>query len=227
MQRHLLRRNAGQILQLAQHGGIIVPQYVQLHQHIVHRTEIEVRGDGIGGHIVRRMLNRRELVDRIFLRQHHHARGMLSRGALYAGDAIGKALLFRVGQGKPALLRVFQHIAVGGLFRHRADRARAEAEFRAEQFLDVIVRHRLIFAGEVQVDIGHLVALEAEEYLERDVETVAPHFGSANRTLFGRQIQTRGVARGNIEFIMLALRADVVRRKRIDLRNTGQERHEG
>ena len=39
VQRHLLRRDAGQVLQLAQHGGIIVSQDVQLYQHVVHGAE--------------------------------------------------------------------------------------------------------------------------------------------------------------------------------------------
>ena len=151
---------------------------------------------------------------------------MLAGGALDAGDALGQTLLFGGGQAQSALLGVLEHIAVGGLFGDGADGAGAEAVLCAEQFLDVVVGHRLIYAGEVQVDVGYLVALEAQKDLEGDVEAVLVHAGAADRAVLQRHVEAGGILLGDVEFVVLALRADVVGRQRVDLGDARQERHQ-
>jgi hypothetical protein len=145
VQRYLLRRNARDVLQLAQHSRVIVSQNVQLDQNIVHGREVKVRGDGLGGHIVGRVLNGCELIDFILLRQDDHARGMLSRCALDACDSSRQTLLLRIAQAQPSLLGVLENITVCGLVRNRADGSRAVAVFRTEELLDVVVCNGLIF----------------------------------------------------------------------------------
>ena len=89
------------------------------------------------------------------------------------------------------------------------------------------MRHGLVFAGEVEVDIGGLVALEAEEGLERDLVAVAPQRRAADgAVLFGQvDAAARLVAHGG-EFGVFAVRAAVVRGEGVDLRDAGKIRHE-
>ena len=84
----------------------------------------------------------------------------------------------------------------------------------------------LVLAGEVQVDIGHLVAAEAEERLKRDVETVLAQLRPAPGAHLVRHIRAAAEARAGVKVRILALRADIVRRERVDLRDAGEIRHE-
>ena len=83
------------------------------------------------------------------------------------------------------------------------------------------MRLGLIFAGEVEVNIGGLfVAWEAEECLERDIEAVTVHARAAfGAVLFGH-VRAAAVAAVGDELRVLALGADVVRREGVDLRDT-------
>ena len=97
---------------------------------------------------------------------------------------------------------------------------------RAEELFGVLMRLGLVFAREVQVDIGHLVAAEAEERLKRDVETVLAQLHPAPGAHLVRHIRAAAEARAGVKVRILALRADIVRRERVDLRDAGEIRHE-
>ena len=85
---------------------------------------------------------------------------------------------------------------------------------RAEKLLGVLVRLSLILTGEVEVDIRRFfVAGEAEEGLKRDVEAVLPHQGAAVGTVFRRHVRAAAVRAVGHELRVLALRADIMRRK--------------
>ena len=86
------------------------------------------------------------------------------------------------------------------------------------------VRPRLILAGEVEVDIRHLAAAEAEEGLERDVKAVLDVLRAALRADLVRHIRAAAVAAVLHEFDVFTVRAAVVRRERVDL---GDTRHIG
>ena len=97
----------------------------------------------------------------------------------------------------------------------------------AEHLHAVGVRLGLIFAGEVEVDIRDLVAAEAEERLERDIEPVFVKLCPALRAHGVRQVRAAGAVGRNIKRCELAFRAAVVRRVGVDFRNAGHERHDG
>ena len=84
----------------------------------------------------------------------------------------------------------------------------------------------LILAGEIQVDIGDLIAAEAQEGLEGDVEAVLFQLRAADGTLGVRQVRAAVAALGDIQDGVLALGigAAVVGREGVDLRDA---RHEG
>ena len=88
-------------------------------------------------------------------------------------DAAGRESVFLgLADGHLALGEVFFNVAVGCFFRDRADGSGAEHVVGAEHLDAVGVRPGLILAREVEVDIGDLVAAEAEERFKRDVEAV-------------------------------------------------------
>ncbi len=86
------------------------------------------------------------------------------------------------------------------------------------------MRARLIFAGEVQVDIRHLAAAVAEEGLERNVEAVLDVFRAADGAQLVGHVRTAAVALVAVELHVAAPGAAVVRREGVDL---GDARHVG
>ena len=86
----------------------------------------------------------------------------------------------------------------------------------------------LIFAGEVQVDIGNLVALEAQEDLEGDVEAVLGQVLAAEGAVLVRQVNAHLVGGlVHVEEALAAVDAAVMGRERVDLRDAAHMRHEG
>ena len=227
VQGDLLEGHAGQLLQQVHHGGVVVSEAVQLDQHVVHGVKVEVSGHDAALQVVRRVLDRGELANIVVLGQDHDAAGVLARGALDAYTARRQAVLLGFGHRLSGLLQVFEHVTVGGLFRQGADGAGAEHGAGAEQLLDIGVGPGLVFAGEVQVDIRHLVALEAQEDLEGDIKALLGQLRAADRAVLIRQIDAHRVALGDIEVTLPALGAAVVGRQGVDLGDAGHAGHEG
>ena len=229
VQRDLLRIHPGEILEHADHGGIIVAQHVQLEQVGLHGVIFEVSGNDVAVGIVGGVLHRTEVVDLPVLGDDHHAAGVLAGGALDAGAALGQPVLLRPVYRPSPLIHVLLDIAEGGLFRHGADGARPEHVGLPEQLKGVPVGVGLIFAGEVQIDVGHLVAAEAQEGLEGDVEAVLGVGRSADGA--HRVGHVRAAADpllfGGVEVRVLALGTAVVGRQGVHLRDTRHEGYQG
>ena len=88
------------------------------------------------------------------------------------------------------------------------------------------MRFALIFAGEVEVNIGRFVAVEAEEGFKRNFMPVANHIRAAVRAILFRHIKARAVLVVGVEFGIFALRATVVRRQGVHFGNPRHGRHE-
>ena len=122
---------------------------------------------------------------------------------------------------------VFFDVAVSGLILQTGDRARLEHVFLAEQFLGVAMDVGLIHAREVQVNIRFLVAVEAEEGLERDVVALDDHRLAADRAGLVGQVEAVKVYAIVDPLAVLAVGAQIVRRHRVDLGNAGEVRDGG
>ena len=83
---------------------------------------------------------------------------------------------------------------------------------------------RLIVAREVQIDIRRLFGMEPDEGLERDVVPVLDHLRPADRAVLVRQIEAGLVFLGHVPLDVAAVRAAVVRRQRVDFRDSGHRR---
>ena len=117
----------------------------------------------------------------------------------------------------PALLEVLGGEAVGRLFRKAGNGAGAVDVALAEKLLDVGVGARLVLAGEVEVDIGHLVALEAQEHLEGDVKAVLGQLVAADLAVFVRQVHAHAGQLRRGEEHLVTVVAAVMRRQGVDL----------
>ena len=122
------------------------------------------------------------------------------------------------------LLVEFLDVAEGRLVGDGLDGASAVDVVLTEEDLCVLVGNGLIGTGEVQVDVRDLVAVEAEEYGERDVVAVLDERRAADRADLVRKIVATAVGAVGDEFAVLAVRAAPVRRQRVDL---GDARHRG
>ena len=202
-------------------------QLVELEEVCLHAVIFEMRRDYAAARVVGRVLHGAEVLDLHVLRDDDESAGVLARGTLDAHQAHCETALLRLRYLQPALLEILEHIAVGRLFRQRAYRACAENVVGAEEFFSVLVSPGLVFAREVQVDIRHLVAAEAQEGLKGDVEALLAHLGAALGAILVGHVRAAAEARAGLEVRVVAVRADVVRRERVDLRNAGHVGHDG
>ena len=141
-------------------------------------------------------------------------------------DASGRNSLDLAATLDLSLLLVILHDkAIGRLIRQTGDGSCAESIALAKEYFCVGMCMALVLAGEVQVNIRLLIALEAKERLERDIKSVFLHLRSALRAVLVRHITSGTTGIGldliGIEIAVLAVRADIVRTQRIYLRNVG------
>ena len=83
-------RNAGEQLQIVIDRRHIMAELVELGDGVMDGMEVEVGGDVVGRHIVRRVLNRTEIVDVVRPRHNNHSARVLTCGSLNTGAALGK-----------------------------------------------------------------------------------------------------------------------------------------
>ena len=145
---------------------------------------------------------------------------MLPCGAFHAHAARNEAICLALVEAHALLLTIALDVAVDRFLLQAGDRARAEGMAFAEHLLHVFVRDRLIFAGEVQVDIRRFIALEAKEYLKGDLIAELFVFCAAHRAVRIRHVHTAGIfCAVHIKIAVLAVRANVMRLQRVHLRD--------
>ncbi len=118
--------------------------------------EVEVGGDDVRIDVVRRVLDRAEILGLVIVRYDDHAARMLPGRSFDAGTADRQAVDFGVVQDQSALLGVFFDITERGLVGHGGDGTGLEHVVAAEERFGVFMGPELIFACEIQVDIGAL-----------------------------------------------------------------------
>src|SRR5699024_1590696 len=115
------------------------------------------------------MLDGGEIINLMLMGHNNDTARVLSGGSLYAGTALRQPFHLTAAFVNPPLFKIFHHIAVGGLFRQGTDSPGTEGGTFPKDDLHIFVGLRLVFSGEVQVNIRLLVALESEECLERNI----------------------------------------------------------
>ena len=129
-------------------------------------------------------------------------------------------------QHRPLLFGVFADKADGRFIRHGGDGTGLKDVVLAEQRFRVAVGVALVLTGEIQIDIRRFVAVETQKGFKRNGVAVAVVFGAANGALLRRKVKARAVAAVRNEFAVFAVRADIMRRQRVYLGNTGDIGHE-
>ena len=190
VQRNRQRVTSCQILQHTDHRRIIVSENVQLQKVMIDRVIVKVRRYGVRRHIVRRVLHGGKGIDVLPQRQNDDTARMLSGTAAHADTAHDDTVNLTVALVLSSLLIVILHVAERRLIRKRCNRARAEGLPGAEDNLRILMRLRLVLAGEVQVDIRLLVSLESKEGLKGDVKALLVQRFTADRTDLVRHIDS-------------------------------------
>ena len=185
------RIDSRQVLETPDHGRVIVSEDVELQQVMVDLMVIEVGGDDRAGNIIGRMLYRGEGVDLLAMRQHDDTARVLARGPAYADAALYETVDLRTSLIDALLLVILLHHTEGRLVREGTDGTRLEGVAVAEDDTGVGMGLRLVFTGEVQVDIRLLITVEAEEGLERNIEAHTVQLRAALRALLRRHVAAR------------------------------------
>ncbi len=202
-------------------------EYVQLDQAAFDGVIIEVSRNDAAVLLVGRVLDRRKVMDVHVSGNNHDPAGMLPRRTLDAGAAADQAVdvgvvdLHAPGGGP------FHDVAVGRLVLDGADGAGAEYVVLAEQFFRVFMGLRVVFAGEVQIDIGNFIAVEAQKNREGDVVAVLVQICAAVGAFLIGQVEAAADFALRKKLAPLAVRANVMRRQGIDFRNVGHGRYKG
>ena len=145
------------------------------------------------------MLGRAEIVNFLVLGNDHHAAWVLAGGALNPLAALGQPQhLGKWGVRFAHQLQILFCVADGGLFRHRTDGARPKHVVLAEQFKGIFMSAGLVLAGEIQINIGHLVAAKAQKCLKGDIKAVLFIVHAANGAFHVRHVRPAAVGVGGI-----------------------------
>ncbi len=150
---------------------------------------------------------------------------MLAGRALDTADARCQSSDFRLPYRLLMLFMVIVHHGIGIFLRIAGNRAGPESILTAKHLFNKLMCSTLIFAGEIEINIGLFVALKAQKSFKGDVLALFDHLHFALRTCLGRQIVTGSVFTADIKYGVVAIRADIMRRQRIDFRNTTECGH--
>ena len=152
--------------------------------------KVIMRGNDTAVEFIGRMLYRSKLINIHFLRKYDDTARMLSGRSLNADQSCRTAVELGIRHRLPLGITDVLYKRNGILIRKAADRTGAEGMVLSEKLFYILMGARLIFAGEVQVDIRLFVSVETEEGLKRDILSVGKHHGAALRTWFDRKVVT-------------------------------------
>ena len=202
-----------------------MPKDIQLHQPATDRVVVEMSRDRTGGPVIGRMLDRRKMMHIHMTGHNHNPTGMLTGSLLHAGAAPDQSVDVCIGAWQFSFFKIVRHITVGGFFGDRTDCPGTKHIVAAEQFFGIFVRCCLIIARKIQIDIWHLIAFKPHEHGKWNVVSIFGQPGSAERTIFVRQVKPAAIQPLIGKLSVPAGRATPVRRQRIDFGNAGHRCH--
>ena len=122
---------------------------IELQQVMVDGMILKMCRDDISIHIICGMLDGGEIINLMLMRHHDDTARMLSGRSLYTGTAFRQPLHLTAALVNSALLKIFHHIAVGGLLRQRADGPGPEGGAFSKDDLHIFVGLGLVLPGKV------------------------------------------------------------------------------
>ena len=187
---------------------------------------IKMCSDDIAVYIIGRMLHRRKFLNFLTHGQYNDTSRMLSGRTADTGTALNDTVDLAVTLMLSPLLVVILHITESRLFRKGTDCSGLEGLTLSENNLCISVGIRLIFTGEVQVDIRLFISLKTKESLKRNIKTFFVHLCSAFRTDLIRHITSSHACvffylrRIEIAVFAIRIRAEIMWRQRVYLCDT-------
>ena len=214
IQRNLGGLDSRQILEHTNHGRIIVSQNIQFQQVVVDGVIVKMGGDGVRGHIIRRMLHRGKGVNVLSHRQNNDTAGVLTGTSPDSGTPCDNPVDFAGSLVDAPLLKIIFHIPKGSLVRQGCNGSRTEGLSVAENNLRVLMGFTLVLTGEVQVNIRLLISLKSQEGFKRNIKALLGQRMSAHRAVLIRHI-TSGTATvffylRRVKVIVVAVGAHIV-----------------
>ena len=200
-------------------------EYIELQKLTADGVIIKVSGNYAARFIVRRILYRRKFVNITVSRNNHNAAGMLTRCSFNTGAAPYKTVYFSTAYVNISCLKILFNKAVCSFFGYCADSTGSEHVTFTENFFGKLVRHGLIVARKVKVDIRLFSASESKKCFKRNVVSVTYVIFAANRAFFRRKVKSAGNFAVFNKFKVLAFGASIVRRQRVNLSDAGQKRN--
>ena len=220
-----------------QNHRIIVAQNIQLNQTVIDAVIIVVSSNRSAILIIGRTVHRRNIMDIHITRHNHNTSGMLARSALDTGKAFDKRCHMRRMHMQILALIIFSDKAYRRFVGDGRNRTGAANIVAAEKLLGVLVRYALVghggriigidTAGEVQINIRNLIAMEAQENRKRNIMTVAQHPRAAFGAILRRQVKAAVYLIVHKEFAVTAMRTAVMRLQRINLGNIQHRSNKG
>ena len=213
-------RNARQIFKVFIKRRHIVTEVVEFKYGIMQSVEVEMRCTKPFIRVIRRVLYGSEILRLHIAGHNNHAAGVLTRCSLNAYTASCEPVFFGAADGFSSLFKPLFNKAVCGFICKGTYCARLENMRYTEKSLCISVSIELIFTAEVEVNIGLFIAFKSEESFKRYIVTVSVHRYAAVGAILGRQVKARAHAAVCEELAVLALFAHIVRRQRVNLRNS-------
>ena len=149
------------VLQHFYYRRIIVTQNIQLNQSTGNGMIIKMGCNGGRGLIISRMLQGSKEMHIHIPGYYHNSSRMLTGGTLYPITADSHLIYIGLPLGLPLFLIILAYKAIGGLLRHCTNRASPKHIVLAKQLFRIFVSHWLIFTGEIQINIRHLIPIKA------------------------------------------------------------------
>ena len=143
---------------------------------------IEMCGNDIGRHIIRRMLYRRKGVDLFSQRKYDNSSRMLSGASTDSRTSLYDTVNLTFSLSLSVFFVIILYIPKRCLIRQCTNRSGTKRLTCAEDDFRIFVCITLIISREVQVDIRFFISLKSKECLKRDVETVFCKLFSTHRT---------------------------------------------
>ena len=170
-------------------------------------------GDGSAVRIFSWVGNSLQLLD-VKIARHNHDPGRMLTGGPFDTDklwdeAFDKSRPF----GFVAVFIVLLNVAISRLIGNGSQRAGAEDIIPTKEVFCVFMGPRLVFTGEVQIDIRNFIPVESQKDGKRDIVAILDHHGPAFRASLVSKVKTGADTAIGKPLRMVAMRTAIILRK--------------
>ena len=192
-------------------------QDIELEDVLIDIVEVKVSGLPFSCHIICRILDRSKVIDIHIVWNNNDSPRVLTGRPFDPSCTKSQALDLGISVVLAKITLIALDKTVSSLSCDCTYRSCPEGIFFPKNITDIQVGTRLVFPGEVQIDIGYLVPIETKEGFKRNILPIFAELVATVWTILVRHIKTRSIRTVCDELTVLALATNIVRRKRINL----------